>query len=229
MEFLFLIIISVIALCIMTIIFEINFKKMKKVGMDESLNKLAKKYADNLQICKSILKKIGNETVSIEENINSDTTMYIALTNKITIGDTKNSFTRIQTMAHECIHSIQPRRMLMFNFLYSNFYIFYFIIVIIMLVIKRLNNELLFLNVFLILSLIYYAIRIYLENEAMFKAKYLAKEYMQEQNISTNQEIEQIVNGFENVNKLGIKSVNYSFLLQILLKVIIFSIVALIF
>lgn len=197
--------------------------------MDESLNKLAKKYPDNLQICKSILKKIGNETVSIEENKNSDTTMYIALTNKITIGDTKNSFTRIQTMAHECIHSIQPRRMLMFNFLYSNFYILYFIIVIIMLVIKRLNNELLFLNVFLILSLIYYAIRIYLENEAMFKAKYLAKEYIQEQNISTNQEIEQIVNGFENLNKLGIKAVNYSFLLQILLKVIIFSIVALIF
>ena len=63
----------------------------------------------------------------------------------------------------------------------------------------------------------------------MFNAKYLAKEYMQEQNISAQDEIEKIINGFKQVNKLGIKAVNYSLFFEILIKVIIFSIVALIF
>lgn len=229
MEFIILIIISIITLLVLAIVFEINLKKLKQVGMDKNLNKLVKKYPENIEVCKSILKKINNENVEIEENKNSESSMYIALTNKITIGNTKDSFTRIQTMAHECIHSVQPRKMLMFNFIYSNFYIVFFVIIIILAIIKKLPNKMLMLNIFLILSLIYYTVRIYLENEAMFKAKYLAKEYMQDQNISTPKEIEEITNGFEKLNNLGIKAVNYNLLSGILLKVIIFSTVALIF
>ena len=104
-----------------------NLKDLEKIALNEELNKIAKKYPENIQICKDILKKIGNENVKIEEDKNSESTLYIAIQDKISIGNTHESFTRIQTMAHECLHSIQDKRILMFNFVYSNIYIIYFI------------------------------------------------------------------------------------------------------
>ena len=77
--------------------------------------------------------------------------------------------------------------------------------------------------------MIYYMVRAFLENDAMIKAKYLAKEYMEDVQISSKEEIKKIVEGFENLNNEGIKYVNYNLFSQILIKVIIFSIVALIF
>ena len=56
----------------------------------------------------------------------------------------------------------------------------YFITITILAAFRTLTNELLYLNIFLLLSMVYYMVRIFLENDAMIKAKYLAKEYMQE-------------------------------------------------
>ena len=167
--------------------------------------------------------------MEIEEDTKSDMTIYIAIQNKISIGNTHNSFTRIQTMAHECLHSIQERKMLIFNFIYSNIYILYFLITLILLILKKLPNENIFLNILLILSLIYYAIRVFLENDAMIKAEYLAKEYMEEQKISTKEEIGKVIQGLKTINKGCIKGTNCSIFNSIMIKVIIFSIVALIF
>ena len=52
---------------------------------------------------------------------------------------------------------------------------------------------------------------------------------MEEKNISSKEEIEQIVDGFTRLNDEGIKLINYQIFLQILIKVIIFASVALIF
>lgn len=229
MENVIIIIISTIAIIVMKIILSINVKEIKKIGMDENLNKIAEKYPSNEEICRKILKKLKNEKVKIEKNEESENTMYIAITDKIIIGNTKGSYTRIQTMAHECLHSIQPRKTLMFNFIYSNIYMIFYLVIIIMTILKVIPNEMLLINIFLIMSLIYYMIRIYLEDEAMYKAKNLAREYMEEVSISEQKEITKIVDGFEKLNKVGIKSVHYSVFTGILLKVIIFSIVALIF
>lgn len=229
MENIIIIIISIIAIIILKIILKINIKEIKTIGMDEELNKIVEKYPNNEIIAKEILKKIKNEKVKIEKNEESENTMYIAVTDKIIIGNTKGSYTRIQTMAHECLHSIQPRITLMFNFIYSNIYMIFYLIMIIMTIAKVISNEMLFINIFLIMSLIYYMIRIYLEDEAMYKAKKLAREYMEELAISGKDEIITIVDGFERLNKAGIKSVHYSTFTGILLKVIIFNIVALIF
>lgn len=227
-----LIIISVISALIITIlalIFRINLKKVKQIGMEEELNKLSEKYPSNTEICRDILKKLGNEEVIIEEDKNSTTTLYLALTNKIFIADTKNSYTRIQTMAHECLHSIQDKKILMFNFIFSNIYMIYFALIILLTIFRVLNNSMLYLCIFLLLSMVYYMVRAFLENDAMIKAKYLAKEYMQEKSISTKDEIDKIIDGFTRLNVEGIKAVNYQLLLEILIKVIIFSVVALIF
>lgn len=223
------IIISIIAILIIFSMMKINVKEMEKIALNEELNKIAEKYPSNIEICKTILKKLNNEEVKIEEDLKSDTTLYIAIQNKISIGNTHNSFTRIQTMAHECLHSIQDRKMLIFNFIYSNIYMLYFLITIILVIMKKLPNEMLFSNILLILSFIYYVIRVFLENDAMIKAEYVAKEYMEEQKISTKEEIEKVVQGFKMINKDGIKGTNCNLFINIMIKVIIFNALALIF
>ena len=229
MENIIIITICTVAIITIKIILSINIKEIKKIGMNEDLNKIAEKYPSNEEICKKILEKLNNQKVKIEKNEESNNTMYIAITDKIMIGNTKGSYTRIQTMAHECLHSIQSRRTLMFNFIYSNIYMIFYLAIIIMVILKVTQNHMLLMNIFLIMSLIYYMIRIYLEDEAMYKAKELAKEYMEEVAISDKEEIKVVIDGFEKLNKAGIKSVHYSTFTAILLKVIIFSIVALIF
>ena len=229
MELIIIIIVAIILEIIVGIVFNINFKKIKSIGMEENLNLIAEKYPSNIEICREILKKLKNEKVKIEEDKEAKTTLYLALTDKIFIADTKNSYTRIQTMAHECLHSIQDRKMLMFNFIFSNIYIIYFVAIILLTIFKVITNSLLYLNIFLLFSIAYYMVRVFLENDAMIKAKYLAKEYMEEKAISTKEEIVQIVDGFGRLNDMGIKLVNYQFFLGILIKVIIFSIVGLIF
>ena len=55
----------------------------------------------------------------------------------------------------------------------------------------------------------------------MIKARFLAKEYMQEKRISTKEEIEKIISKYDELNSLGIKFTNFKFLSQILLKIVI--------
>ncbi len=224
-----IIVISIIAILVIHFMMKINVKEIEKIALDENLNKITEKYPDNTQICKDILKKLKNENVKIEEDINSNSTLYIAIQNKISIGNTHNSFTRIQTMAHECLHSVQDRKMLIFNFIYSNIYILYYLVTLILLILKKLPNEMLFLNIFLILSFIYYVVRIFLENDAMIKAEYLTKEYMEEKNISTKEEINLVVEGLKTINDKCIKGTNGSMFIKIMIKVILFSALALIF
>ena len=87
----------------------------------------------------------------------------------------------------------------------------------------------LYANIFLILSIIYYVVRVFLENDAMIKAEFVAKEYMEEQNISTKQEINKIVKGFKQLNSGCIKGTNCSLFINIMIKFVIFSVLALIF
>ena len=193
------------------------------------LNKISEKYPDNMEICKEILKKMENEKTQIEENIESDSTLYIALQDKIYLGNMHGSFTRIQTIAHECLHSIQDRKVLIFNFIFSNIYILYFIISSILIIIKKLPNELVFSNILLIISMLYYAIRMFLENDAMTKSEYLAKEYLKEKKIVDEEEVKKIGKGLEELNKGAIIATNSSLFIKIMLKVAVFNLLALIF
>ena len=92
---------------------------------------------------------------------------------------------------------------------------------------KLLPFKMMFLSIFLILSLINYVIRMYLENDAMIKARFLAKEYLEEEKISTKEEIKEMVKGFDDLNNLGVKCIHYQFFLNCMLKVLIFSIICL--
>ena len=226
---LIIIIVAITAIIVIYSMMNMKIKELKAIALNKELNEIAKKLPTNKEICEQILKKLGNNTTKIEENENSEATLYIAIQDKITIGNTHESFTRIQIVAHECLHSIQDKKMLIFNFIFSNIYLPFFIIICILTICKKLSNEIMYSNIFLILSFIYYVIRVFLENDAMIKAQFLAREYMQESKYIDNYEIDKIYHGFEELNKGCIKGTNCSLFIGIMIKLVIFNVLALIF
>ena len=112
MEYLVLLIIAIIIFIILGIMFDVNIKKIKQIGEDKELDTLTQKYPGNIEICKWYLRKLKNENVEIEEDEKSNATLYLVTSNKIFIANLKNSYTRIQTIAHECLHSIQNKKLL---------------------------------------------------------------------------------------------------------------------
>lgn len=228
MEFIVLLIIVIVVYLILRFIFDFNVKKIKELGEDKELDKLTQKYPENVEICKWYLKKLKNENVKIEEDNNSNATLYLVMSNKIFIANLKESYTRIQTIAHECLHSIQSKKLLWFNFIFSNIYLIYFGVICILALLKILPMKMTFLSIFIVFSLVYYAVRTYLENDAMIKARFLAKEYMQEKAISTREEIDKIVNKYDELNDIGIRCTNFQFLSNILVKIIILAVIFLI-
>ena len=228
MEFIIIGIISLILLLVLKIIFGYNQKELEKIAKNDELDEISKKYPENVEICKSYLKKLNNEKVEIEENEGAENSLYIVATNKIMIANIKKSYTRIQTIAHECLHSIQDKKLLWFNFIFSNIYILYFLVICILAIFRVLPYEMMFLIGYLILSSVFLVVRGYLENDAMIKARYLAKEYMEEQKISSKQEIQKMVDEFDKINNIGIKSVNYYFFMEVMTKLFVFSTICLI-
>lgn len=225
MEFIVLLIIVIVVYLILRFIFDFNVKKIKELGEDKELDKLTQKYPENVEICKWYLKKLKNENVKIEEDKNSNATLYLVMSNKIFIANLKESYTRIQTIAHECLHSIQSKKLLWFNFIFSNVYLVYFGVICILALLKILPMKMTFLSIFTVFSLVYYAVRTYLENDAMIKARFLAKEYMQEKAISTREEIDRIVDKYDELNDIGIRCTNFKFLSNILVKIIILAVI----
>ena len=209
------------------IIFKINIKNVKQIAENKELDELTEKYPSNIDVCKSILEMLNNKNVKIEENKDSNTSLYIAISNKISIANVRGSFTRIQTIAHECLHSIQDRRILLFNFYFSNIYLIYFVIISLFALLGKLPYKMMFLSILIVLGFIYYFTRSYLENDAMIKARFLAKDYMEKQSISSKEEIQKIVNGFDKLNDIGIKCVNYNLFFNTIIKIIIFLVIIL--
>ena len=164
----------------------------------------------------------------IEENEDTEASLYIAITNKIVIANISNTFTRIQTIAHECLHSIQNRKILLFNFIYSNIYMLYFIIISVLAMCKVLPYKMMFLSILITGGFLYYLVRSYLENDAMIKARFLAKEYMEKKKISSQEEINRMINTFDKLNDIGIKGTNYALCFSVIIEILIFCIICMI-
>ncbi len=225
MEFIIIILVTIILSILLGYVFGFKKKKILGLAKNEKLDNMAKKYPSNIEICKKYLKKLNNENVKIEEDKQAEASLYIAITNKIVIANISDTFTRIQTIAHECLHSIQDRKVLIFNFIFSNIYLLYYVVICVLALFNLLPFKMMFLSIFLILSLVNYIIRMYLENDAMIKARFLAKEYLEEENISSKKDIDEMLKGFDELNNLGMKYMHYQFFLNCMLKVLIFSII----
>lgn len=229
MEYIVIIIISIVILILLAFILNINIKKIKEIGQNKELDKLTNSFPENIDVCEAILKKLGNRKVKIKEEQEAKASLYIVLNDTITIANIRNSYTRIQTIAHECIHSVQSRKMLWFNFIYTNIYMCYFITIAILTVLNIIKSPSIYLTILTIMGMVQYVVRSMLETDAMTKARYVAKEYLEGNNICNKEEIEKIVREYDELNDVGIKLVNYDILAKNIIKIIIYSLIAIIF
>ena len=232
----YIIVLVICALCIIICKFVLNvkfkdLKEIKKIGYDKNLNDITNNLPENEQVCKEILKKLKNENVVIESNTeeNNKSSLYIVISNKIIIANIKDSFTRIQTIAHECVHSVQNKRTLMFNFVFSNIYILYFVIISILTLLHIITNPKLYMYILTILGVIYYVIRNNLEMDAMQKAPYIAKEYMKESKKLSQNQIDTVMQNYEHLNKMGIPMTSFNLITSVIIKIMIYCLIAIVF
>lgn len=233
MQYMVIIIISIITLIVLKFAFGIkikNIKEIKKIGNDKKINNIACKLPNNKIICETILKMVDNDSIKIDvvEDQNKSLTYYSVISNSIIITNIKDTFTRVQTIAHECLHSIQNRRLLLFNFIFSNIYLIYFVVVCILSILKIIELSTLQIFIVFLMGMIFYFVRSYLETDAMTKAKYLAEMYMKGSNIISDDEIKVLVDGYEKLNKIGIPMTNFLLFCKVIIKVIILSIIGVI-
>lgn len=226
--------ISVILVCTITLILlkiflNINFKEIKKleVRSSEELEELSKNFPTDEKICKDILNKLDNKDVKIKIEPEYNSCLYTVFNNTITIGKFQQNYIKPQTIAHECIHSSQNKRILWSNFIFSNIYLIYFVVILVLAFFNKLPYTNIHTITLIFLSIIQYIVRFNLENEAMIKAKYLAKEYIEEKEILNKNEKNKLLEEYDKINNIGIPFMNYYLISMNIIKIMLFSFIAL--
>lgn len=224
MEEIIYIVLLILTIALFKFIFKVNLKKAKTLQQNKEIEKITDKFPDNVEVAKEMLGMLGNEGVKIEEAKDTGTSLYIAITNKISIADMKNNYARLQTIAHECLHSCQDRTLLLFNFIFSNINMIYFLVITILTLFKVVNNQVLQIAILMLFTLIQFAVRSFLEIDAMTRAKFLAKEYMEKKKLCTEEEKETLLKEYDKINKVGIPFTIDNLLTSGLIRVLIYTV-----
>ena len=210
-----------------------DVKRLKQLSQDNTLNKITNVFPKNKEMCEEILDKLNNKNIEIEElgeNSKSQTSLYLVIQNKIIIANIKDNFARIQTIIHECIHSIQNKKILKFNFIFSNISNLYFLIICILALLNLFSGPVwycLLISLILIQS-ISFIVRSHLETDAMTRAEYVAGDYINEKNLLNKDDEEKIINTYKEINNIGIKLYNYILISKKVLSVIVFLVLVII-
>lgn len=233
MEILIMLLSSILVLVIFLLLFRVNRRTVvaiKKLGKDKELNEITNSLPENEQVCKEILDMLCNDEVKIKQGVeNSKTSLYVVASNSIIIANIKDTFTRIQTIAHECIHSVQDKRLLWFNFIFSNIYLIYFAVITVLTLLDKIQFTNICAIVLIVMSAVLYIVRSYIEVDAMLRARYVAKEYMKtKHDLISKENIDIIVKNYDKINENGVKLYNYSLLFGYLSKIIIYCVVAMV-
>ncbi len=233
MELITILITGILSIILLAFIIKFNMKniqKIKQTGENQSLKEITNSLPENEIICKNILKMLKNENVKIKHaDENSKTSFYIIALNTIIIANVKDTFMRVQTIAHECIHSIQDKRLLWFNYIFSNVYLLYFIITTILAVINKLPVPSVFAIILIMMSITLYFVRSYIETDAMIRARYVAKEYMENNEDLINKEnIDLIIGKYDELNNIGVKFYNFKLLFDYMIKIVVFCVAGII-
>lgn len=216
-----------VILLFLKVILGVNVKQIKELAKNQELDNLTNLFPENIQIARSMLKMLDNTNVKIEEEKESKTCLYLISSNKIIIANIADTYTRIQTIAHECLHSVQDKKLLWTQYLISNCYLFYFVIIIALSIFHVIVNPLIYILILAIIGMIQYIIKSILEMDAMIKAKYLAKQYLKENNIGNKEERKKLIQAYDELNKPGIPAVNYTLIRSVIIKIMIYSFIAL--
>ena len=228
MEYYICAVLLVLTVIVYRIIFKTSIKEIKGLENNEELNEITDKFPDDIEIAEEMLDMLGNKNVKVEKAKNTKTSLYIAITNKIIIADMKNNYARIQTIAHECIHSGQDRRLLFFNFIFSNISLLYFVIITLLTLFKVIDISMSQVFILTLLALIKFSVRSFLEIDAMMKSRYLAKEYMEKKELISNEEEDTLIAGYDKINRLGIPFVVNNLLTNAIVQILVYMAVGLI-
>lgn len=222
--------ISIITIALLGVLFNINLRTIKNLECreKEELEKLSKKFPEDEKICKDILEKLNNNSVNIKSDLEYNSCLYTIFNNRIIIGNFKQNYMKIQTLAHECIHACQNKRMLWGNFVFSNMYYIFFIVIFILTLLGKISNSNIYILILIFAGFIQYIIRFSLENEAMIKAIYISKEYIEDNNILNQEEKNKLLEEYNAINKIGIPFTNFYLISSNIIKVILYTCISLI-
>lgn len=157
-------------------LYEIN--KIKKEASNEKFDKIIATLPDNKQVCSEMQKIIGKECeIQLDDNTNSSA--YIFFLDKIILSNnemSKKNFSRILFIAHECIHSIQSKKMHITNFILKNAVNIFTLALFIALFMKKISVEVLL--VYFLISFMSFCINMILETDAIYRSIILSRKYL---------------------------------------------------
>ena len=171
-------------LCTLILFFTFSKKlNENEVLHDESVSKVLKEIGNNENLAKDVLNYIGNTTTIVEKNEDPKikASFYNGSTDKITIKDTKDleECSRLIHISHECIHSIQSKKIIKLHFLLSNIQILYFLGIFIYFFYNKnieLRMDLLLIQLFIFILTFF--VKIVLESDATYRGPILAFDYL---------------------------------------------------
>jgi len=158
------------------------------------ISPMIKKIGDNEVIAKDVLKYLNNNTTEVEKNSdkNVKASFYNCNNDKIVIKDTEDleDCSRIVHISHECVHSIQNKKLLKSHFIISNIQILYFLGIFIYFFYNRnmdVRFNLLIIQLFIFIATFF--MKIVLESDATYRAVNVSVGYLREKIGVENSEI----------------------------------------
>lgn len=166
-------------------LFFICYKKINnnEVIYDEKISPLVQKLGDNEVITNIVLQHLNNYTTKVEKNKekNEKISYYNVNNDKIVIKDTTDlkDCSRLIQICHECVHSIQDKKLLKLHFIFSNINILYFVGTFLYFFYNSSENlrmTLLLIQIFIFL--ITFMLKIITESDATYRAPIVAYDFL---------------------------------------------------
>jgi Zn-dependent membrane protease YugP len=211
---------------IIIIVLATNYRALNKLrlyAIDSELDALLSSLPSNLSVCMEMQKLIGKEC-KIEIDNKTKSSAYIFFLNKIILSDkehSKNSFSRIILIAHECIHSIQNHITHILNFLFCNVMILYDLYTL-ALILQGICPEI-HIAIVILFTFMHLYYRIILETDAVYRSMILADKYL------VGKGLEHVIEKYNEIMPGVINAMYFTYLFPQLLKIEIFIVLIMIF
>lgn len=179
----FLLVILFAVITVLIIILNRYMKEARELSSNMELDEYSKVFPGNLEICKE-MQKIVDSKCDIKLDDSTKSSAYIFLNNQIILSnneDSKKNYSRVLFIAHECIHSIQPKKVLLLNFILFNLMNLYNILTLIILLLLDIKSyEIIAIAMLISFAQVY--VKISLEVDAVYRSLILSEEYLKDKN-----------------------------------------------
>lgn len=151
---------------------------------DECISPILEKLGDNESITKDVLQYISNYNTKVQKNKdkNEKISYYNVNNDKIIIKDTQDlkDCSRLIQICHECVHSIQSKKILKMNYIFSNINILYFLLTFLYFFYNNsYGTRMILLIIQLFIFIVTFVLKIIVESDATYRATIVARDYLQ--------------------------------------------------